>query len=737
MAREPGFAPADKLLAVTTMSFDIAALELFLPLTAGGQVEVATTAEVSDGFALRQRLEMSGATVMQATPATWAMLIEAGWSRTRDLRVLCGGEAATSALVDGLLTRAAEVWNVYGPTETTIWSSLQRLWRDQPITIGRPIANTQFFIVDRFGNPLPIGVPGELLIGGDGLARGYHNRPDLTAEKFVPDAFRSEAGARLYKTGDLARYLPDGTIEYLGRLDHQVKIRGFRIELGEIESVLGGFPGVREAVVLAREDAPGEKRLVAYFCGEGDIAATDFRAHLEAALPEYMVPAAYVRLDALPLTPNGKLDRRALPAPGDHAFGTQAYEAPTGPIETAIAAIWAEFLHLERVGRHDDFFNLGGHSLMALRVIGAINKALKAGLRVPVFFQSPTVERLAKVVEQRHHNSHEFNVIKLQPGHAGLPLYIIGARPEECRLAQSLGEDRAIFAIDPPMPVEWHRAITAADQAARPTMEELGALYGDVLRAHAGSSPCVIVGYSLGGMIAFEAAHALQRAGGNVGLVLLVDSGAMFLSGATRGPLWLSLRSIWRNAASGTPSDFSFLARLSASLADSWRLFLWLKARIPKMLKGRLQSAKQYFSPEARPSGYLNKQGVPIDQTVIDRLVRVAGRAWRPRPLDASGVLFRAKAPNEELLTGYDFSRGWRTLFDRGLEVVQASGDHWSMVGDANLPALARQINSVLDQYEAEHNADTVKTDDETDAGRSAGQSRSGRELPQIEKVVI
>ena len=223
----------------------------------------------------------------------------------------------------------------------------------------------------------------------------------------MPDAFRSEPAARLYKTGDLARYLPNGAIEYLGRLDHQVKIRGFRIELGEIESVLAGFPGVREAVVLAREDVPGEKRLVAYFCGEEDIAATDLRAHLERALPEYMVPAAYVSLGALPLTPNGKLDRRALPAPGDHAFGTRAYEAPKGPIETAIAAIWAEFLHLERVGRHDDFFNLGGHSLMALRVIGEINKALKARLRVPAFFQNPTVERLAKVVEQKHHNRHE------------------------------------------------------------------------------------------------------------------------------------------------------------------------------------------------------------------------------------------------------------------------------------------------------------------------------------------
>ena len=266
------------------------------------------------------------------------------------------------------------------------------------------------------------------------------------------------------------------------------------------------------------------------------------------------------------------------PAPGDHAFGTQAYEAPEGPIETAIAAIWAEFLHLERVGRHDDFFKLGGHSLMALRVIGEINKALKARLHVPAFFQNPTIERLAKVVEQKHHVGHEPQVVRLQSGRTGLPLYFIGARPEEYRLAQLLGEDRAIFAVDVPMPVEWHRAITAADQSALPTMEQLGALYGDAVRAHAGSSPCVIAGYSLGGKIAFEAAHALRRAGGNVGLVLLVDAWAFTWSGATRGPAWQSLRGIWRGAASGTRSDPSYLARLSASLANSWRLFLWLMA---------------------------------------------------------------------------------------------------------------------------------------------------------------
>ena len=374
---------------------------------------------------------------------------------------------------------------------------------------------------------------------------------------------------------------------------------------------------------------------------------------------------------------------------------------------------------------------------MALRVIGEINKALKVRLHVPAFFQNPTIERLAKVVEQKDHVGHEPRVVRLQSGRTGLPLYFIGARPEEYRLGQLLGEDRAIFAIDVPMPVEWRRAITAADQAAPPTIEQLGALYADVLRAHAGSSPCVIAGYSLGGKIAFEAAHALQRAGGNVGLVLLVDAWAFTWSGATRGPAWQSLRSIWRGAASGTPSDPSRLARLSAPLTNSWRLFLWLMARIPQMLKDRLHSVKNCFSPEARPSGYLDKQGMPIDQTAIDRSARIAGRAWRPRPLDASGVLFRAKFPGEELLPGYDVTNGWGELFDRGLEIVQATGDHLSMVVDENLPALARQINSVLDRYETEHNVGVVRSGDEMDADRSAARPRSDQELPQTEHAIV
>ena len=253
-----------------------------------------------------------------------------------------------------------------------------------------------------------------------------------------------------------------------------MKIRGFRIELGEIESVLAGHPAVREAVVIAREDVPGEKRLVAYFCSEEDIAATALRAHLERALPEYMVPAAYVRLGALPLTPNGKLDRRALPAPGDQAFGTRADDPPQGAIETAIAAIWAEFLHLERVGRHDDFFELGGHSLLALRVIGAINKALKVRLHVPAFFQNPTIERLAKVLEQKHHVGHEPRVVQLQSGRPACRSISsapgqknIGWRNCSARIARSLRSMRRCL---------WNGSRDSGpDRAALPTMEQLGA----------------------------------------------------------------------------------------------------------------------------------------------------------------------------------------------------------------------------------------------------------------------
>jgi acyl carrier protein len=297
--------------------------------------------------------------------------------------------------------------NLYGSSEVsadvTCYDTRQAASSSR-IPVGRPIANIQIYLLDSHLRPVPIGVAGELYVGGEGLARGYLNRPELTAEKFIPDPFSDEAGARLYRTGDLARYLPDGNIEYLGRIDHQVKIRGYRIELGEVEAALDQHPAVRGAVVSAREDALGDKRLVAYFVvpDRGQEPTTsELRAFMKAKVPEYMVPSAFVGLEAFPLTPNGKVDRKALPAPDPSGFRAEnAYAEPRTPAEEALAGIWEEVLGLERVGIHDDFFELGGHSLLAVRVMTRLNRHFGVEVPLRVLFEEPTIEGLALAVTQ-------------------------------------------------------------------------------------------------------------------------------------------------------------------------------------------------------------------------------------------------------------------------------------------------------------------------------------------------
>jgi amino acid adenylation domain-containing protein len=403
MRQQPGLREHDVLLAVTTLSFDIAALEVFLPLIVGARVVLASRAVATDGRQLLQTLADSQATVMQATPATWRLLLEAGWAGSPQLTVLCGGEALPRELAQPLLARAAAVWNLYGPTETTIWSAVAQVAPgDGPVPIGRPIANTQVYLLDPHLQPVPIGVPGELYIGGHGVARGYLNRPELTAERFIVDPFRDEPQARLYKTGDLARYRPDGTLEFLGRLDQQVKLRGFRIELGEIEAVLTQHTAVRESVVLAREDAPGARGLVAYIVPRQAPPPTtrELRSFLQAKLPNYMVPSTFVMLAALPLTPNGKVDRRALPVPDqERPLLEEAFVAPRTPVEEALAGIWADVLGLTQVGIHDHFLELGGHSLLATQVIARLREAFQVELPLRSLFEAPTVADQAEYIE--------------------------------------------------------------------------------------------------------------------------------------------------------------------------------------------------------------------------------------------------------------------------------------------------------------------------------------------------
>jgi amino acid adenylation domain-containing protein len=396
MRREPGLTSDDCLLSVTTLSFDIAGLEIYLPLMVGARIVLAPRPVASDGRALARLLTDAGVTVMQATPATWRMLFDSGWKGQNGLRVWCGGEALTRELANRLLAGCAELWNLYGPTETTIWSTACRVTAGVDVVpIGKPIANTQVYILDEHRRPVPPGVPGELYIGGDGLARGYLNREELTTEKFVPDPF--SPGERLYRTGDLARSLPDGVLQCLGRLDHQVKIRGFRVELGEIECALERCDGVSNAVVVLREDEPGDQRLVGYVIPHtgASISPQELRSNLLATLPDYMVPSAFVMLAEFPLTPNRKVDRRALPAPGVYSAPVAHRVPATTEAERGIAAIWKELLRRDGVGIHDNFFDLGGHSLLLVQLQSRLRSRFGREIPMIELFQKPTISSMA------------------------------------------------------------------------------------------------------------------------------------------------------------------------------------------------------------------------------------------------------------------------------------------------------------------------------------------------------
>jgi amino acid adenylation domain-containing protein len=403
VAHEPGMRADDVTLAVTTISFDVSVPELFLPLVTGARVVVASREEVVDGPALARMLDTHDVTVMQATPATWRLLVQTGWAGAPRLRAIATGEALTAELAEQLIARTSELWNLYGPTEITVWATGQRVAEPGAglVHIGGPMANVRAYVLDARGRPVPAGVPGELFIGGGGVTRGYLNRPELTAEKFVIDPFAADADARMYRTGDRVRWRMDGTLAFMGRLDGQVKLRGYRIELGEIESELLRHPAVSAAAAVLREDVPGDPRLAGYFVAKqgAEVTAADLRAHLRERLPEYMVPSAFVALEQMPLTGSGKTDRRALPAPETGEEPAEALVAPRNIVEDMLAEIWTEVLRRERVGVTQNFFELGGHSLLATQVLVRIHDTFEVDLPIRVFFQDPTIGGLALAIE--------------------------------------------------------------------------------------------------------------------------------------------------------------------------------------------------------------------------------------------------------------------------------------------------------------------------------------------------
>ena len=402
MREWPGTTPDDVIVSVATHAVDLPVPDFYLTLMVGARLVLVPRDATMDGVELADWMARTGATAIAATATTLQLLVDAGWEGSASLKISAGGEALPRALAEELRSRCGSLWNVYGPTETTVWSSVLELEPGEGSPpIGGPMWNTTFYVLDAEQQPVPIGVPGELYIGGDGLARGYLNRPELTAEKFVPDPFSEEPGSRLYRTGDLVRWRVDGTLEFLGRVDLQVKLRGFRIELEEIEAVLAAHPDVGGVAAAVYERVPGDQRLVAYVvpADRRSVDVEELRRLCKTRLAPYMVPSAFVQLGEFPTTPNRKLDRRALPAPdGIRPELEQSYVAPETPVEESLAAIWREVLGVDRVGIDDDFFDLGGHSLLAVKMLARVQESLSLELALPTVFEHSTVRELAAVV---------------------------------------------------------------------------------------------------------------------------------------------------------------------------------------------------------------------------------------------------------------------------------------------------------------------------------------------------
>ncbi len=636
MQKQPGFAPKDVLVAVTTLSFDIAGLEMYLPLLSGGRIVIAPREATYDGRLLSELIEKSKATVIQATPATWRLLFESGWRGDRNLKVLVGGEALPAELAHELVARCGEVWNMYGPTETTIWSSVYRVQGDEGriLPIGRAIANTTFYILDDARQPVPIGNEGELYIGGEGLARGYFERPELTAEKFVPDPFSALPQGRMYRTGDLARFREDGNVEYLGRLDHQVKIRGFRIELGEIEAVLDQHADVLRSVVVAREENSGDKRLVAYVvCDtESTVGSAELREHARKQLPDYMIPSAIVQLATLPLTPNGKVDRKALPAPKATDFASDAnFVAPRDPVELKLANLWEETLGIHPIGVKTSFFDLGGRSLLAARLFTQISRAFGKDLPLATLFRAPTIEQLARELRDVSSQPAYTSLVTIQPLGSKPPFFCVhggaGSTLFLHRLSREMGFDQPFYGLEPEG-LDGRRV-------HRTTVEQMAAYYLSEIRKVQPVGPYFLGGYCFGGLVAFEMAQQLRREGQQASLV------AMF-SAPLRFHRLVSHREN-RNVTAGG------VTRSRSSLRDALR---WRYRALLRSLRSRLHMGTcELFLA----------MGLPIPQSLrtmyVVRMINATESKYAPNPYSGTITLFRGRGLYED-----DPNMGWEGL---------------------------------------------------------------------------
>ncbi len=658
-----GLSTKDRVLQFASISFDVAIEQLLPPLLSGATV-VLRDRTIWTPAEFQTNLKRLGLTVVDISPAYWHQLAQAWVSSTEPISahqlrlVIIGGDdmpVQTLKLWQRTPLNAVRLLNAYGPTEAVMTATSYEIPACRPrqgsprrIPIGRPRCGREIYVLDRWGQPVPVGVAGELHIGGTVLARGYHNRKELTAEKFIPDPFTKREGARLYRTGDLARYLADGNIEFLGRMDQQVKIRGFRIELGEIESVLAGHPGVREAVALVREDVPGDKRLVAYVVTKTPAPTViELRECLKKQVPDYMVPSALIILERFPVTPNGKVDRKALPVPeilaGQAAGG---YVSPRTPVEVALARIWEEMLGLEQVGTHDDFFDLGGHSLLAAQLADRIQKSLRRPVALATIFRAPTIAALARHFESEQEQAFDLLEPIRSTGNGAVILCFGG------RLIEHLSE-----LVPPHHPLYWCKLEHVDGKRMRySTIEDLAAHYCRQISAKVPEGPYVLCGFSFGGLVAYETARQMYQRDRASTLLFLVEP-------SLRDP-----------SKKGVPSTIAHHLRNFPSVPQGQRAsYAYAKARASIQLVRR--RIRQFYCAARLACGLR----VPVNMrwSFVEDRYREATRRYVPQPFPGKLVLIHGEQYPA------DIAACWAALALGGITVYNnQSKSHVDLVDD-------------------------------------------------------
>ncbi|WP_454802741.1 non-ribosomal peptide synthetase [Mucilaginibacter phyllosphaerae] len=680
--KTPGITANDITLAVATISFDIAGIDIYLPLCSGAQIILADSLTAKDGRALLDIVRNEGVTILQATPYTWRMMLEVGWTEYLPLKVFCGGEALAKDLAEKLIPRCKELWNLYGPTETTIYSIIKHVTDANDITIGWPVDNTQVYILDEEKNNLTNGEIGEIFIGGAGVAWGYLSRPELTAERFIDNPFTP--GEKIYRTGDLAKLKPDGDIVYLGRIDHQVKVRGYRIELGEIEHNLGKQEGIKQTVVIAREDTPGIPRLVAYVVlesGQTGIPEKSMLDKWDAALfevlPEYMMPDDYVLIDIIPSTPNGKIDRKALPKPDySHINREGDYIAPRTSNEKLVADIWEELMGLEKISIYDNFFQLGGRSLIAVKIMARLEQETGKRLPLATLFEYSTVEKLAVRLDIDAEAITWESLVPIKPHGSKMPLYIVHGAGLNVLLFNALAMN-----MDAEQPVYGLQAkgLNGIDEPLD-VMEEIAANYVEEIINHDPVGPYAVAGYSLGGLIAYEMAKQMLALGKDVKMLAMFDT---YADQTQRydSPIKRTVDNAWL---------------LIKQLAYTPVLFMQDPKRTIEYKSREIARRIQKIYKNIFPDKVKKKEGFSAYTDDINDRSLAAQKNYLLEPVNISIELFRAKKKTFYMKDTKFL--GWKPFALKGVNVHDIPGEHNTIFAPPNDKQFAKVLQECLDK---------------------------------------